>query len=100
MILRRVLVVLMLAAVFANAQMSGKAAHEAFTAWRKSRALTDWDAATTAYRAKLNADGLLSSAIERASAPSSLTTKASGTTKSTPPPRPSTPSPTASSSSQ
>ena len=45
MITRRALLALTLAAVFANAQMSGKAAYEAFTAWRKARALTGWDAA-------------------------------------------------------
>ena len=66
MILRRALLALTLTAVFARAQMSGKLAYEAFAAWRKARALTDWDAATTAYRAKLKADGLTAPAIDSA----------------------------------
>jgi hypothetical protein len=78
-----------LLAVLAGAQMSGKAAHDAFATWRKVAAVDDWDTAIARYRAKLKTDGLEAPA-------SKPTTKACGTTRSTPPPQPSTPNPTVS----
>jgi 2-polyprenyl-3-methyl-5-hydroxy-6-metoxy-1,4-benzoquinol methylase len=61
----RAVLALTLVAVAAAAQINGKAAYEAFAAWRKAAAVDDWDAAITRYRAKLKSDGIDGPAIER-----------------------------------
>ena len=62
----RIVLALTITAVVAAAQMSGKAAYDAFVAWRKAAAIDDWDTAVARYRAKLKTDGLDAPAIESA----------------------------------
>jgi SAM-dependent methyltransferase len=66
MTIRRAVLGLTFIAALATAQISGKAAYNAFTAWRTAARLADWDAAINGYRAKLKSEGLAEASIERA----------------------------------
>src|SRR5687767_2540931 len=54
--------------VTSTPQTTGKAAYDAFTAWRKSTAglIEDWDKAVAQYRIKLTNQGLSREAVSRA----------------------------------